>query len=247
MNEVLEKQEFLIKYLGISWHNPELFRQALTHSSYAHETRHYHLNHNQRLEFLGDAVLELVISEHLYCAYSTYPEGALTKMRAGIVCEPSLAEVAKRLNLGYCLHMGRGEERSNGRKRPSILADAVEALIGAIYLDQGLEDTKKFILRELGPIIEKVTAKGGNAGDYKTALQELVQQQSENTLSYSIVDEHGPDHNKTFVAVVRLNSQDWGSGSGRTKKEAEQSAAQNALDKLQNGKISFPPFTAKNN
>jgi len=229
-----------MKHLGISWNNPVLFRQALTHSSYAHENRHHQLANNQRLEFLGDAVLELVVSELLYRCYTDYPEGVLTKMRAGIVCEPSLAEVAGSMNLGNCLLMGRGEERSGGRKRPSILADAVESLIGAIYLDQGLEDTRLFILRELAPVIEKVTAKGGNAGDYKTELQELVQQRTENTLSYLIIDEYGPDHDKTFVAAVTFRDRQWGSGRGRTKKEAEQDAARDALARLRGGEIAFP-------
>ncbi len=241
MKDVTNLQNDLMNYLRISWHAPALFRQAFTHSSYAHENRNFNLEHNQRLEFLGDAVLELVISEYLYLINNDCPEGILTKMRAGIVCEPSLAEMAKRLNLGQCLLMGRGEERSGGRQRPSILADAVEALIGAIYLDQGLENTKSFILRELAPVIEKVTAKGGNAGDYKTELQELVQQRTENTLSYFIVEEYGPDHEKTFVAAVRFRDRNWGSGSGRTKKEAEQAAASDALAKLQSGDIAFPP------
>lgn len=245
MNDVIQKQEILLNYLGFSWDTPALFRQALTHSSYIHENRHFQLEHNQRLEFLGDAVLELVVSEHLYRSYQNDPEGTLTKMRAGAVCEPSLAEVAKRLNLGECLLMGRGEERSGGRIRPSILADAVEALIGAVYLDRGLNDTKEFILRELAPIIQKVTAKGGNAGDYKTELQELVQQRTENTLSYNIIEEYGPDHNKTFVSAVSFRGERWGTGSGRTKKEAEQIAAKDALNRINTGELAFPPAEVK--
>lgn len=241
MNNVIQKQEILKNYLALTWENPALFRQSLTHSSYTHENRHYQLEHNQRLEFLGDAVLELVVSEHLYRTYQNYPEGTLTKMRAGTVCEPSLAEVARHLNLGECLLMGRGEERSGGRVRPSILADAVEALIGAVYLDRGLMDTREFILRELAPVIKKVTAKGGNAGDYKTELQELVQQRTENTLSYTIVEEYGPDHNKTFVSAVSFRGEKWGAGSGRTKKEAEQTAARDALARISAGEINFPP------
>jgi ribonuclease-3 len=240
MNDVTKQQEILMGHLGFKWLDPKLFLQALTHSSYAHENRQLHLVHNQRLEFLGDAVLELVMSEHLYRTYRNCPEGTLTKMRAGIVCEPSLAEVAVRMNLGQCLLMGRGEERSGGRKRPSILADAVEALIGAIYMDRGLEYVKAFILRELAPVIEKVTAKGGYAGDYKTELQELVQQRTENTLAYDIIDEHGPDHNKTFVAAVNFRGGNWGTGTGRTKKEAEQAAAKDALTRLRAGQLDFP-------
>lgn len=241
MKDVTQKQEKLIEYLGFKWTDQTVFRQSLTHSSYTHENRHLQLEHNQRLEFLGDAVLELIISDYLFRTYNNYPEGVLTKMRAGSVCEPALAEVAVRMGLGQCLLMGRGEERSGGRNRPSILADAVEALIGAVYLDQGLEITRAFIMRELSPVIEKVTAKGGNAGDYKTELQELVQQQSENTLSYNIIEEKGPDHNKTFVAAVSFRNTNWGTGSGRTKKEAEQAAAKDALARLQVGELEFPP------
>jgi len=222
----------LKKELGISWNSIDNLRRALTHSSYAHENKNFNLEHNQRLEFLGDAVLELAVSDFLYNNYPEYPEGALTKMRAGIVCEPSLASLAREMNLGDYLLMGKGEERSGGRKRPSILADAVEALIGAIYLDQGFSTAHSFVVKILDQIINQVVQNGGLNTDFKTQLQELVQKNSENTLCYQIIDEYGPDHSKTFVAGVSYQGKLWGSGSGRTKKEAEQAAAKDALDRL---------------
>lgn len=229
--------ENIKKTTGISWNNTGYLVQALTHSSYAHENKHLNMEHNQRLEFLGDAVLELVISDYLYKNHPDYPEGALTKIRAGIVCETSLAAVARQLKLGEHLLMGKGEERSGGRERPSILADVMESLIGAIYLDQGLEVTYRFIIEKLSSIINNVIQNGGLLSDYKTSLQELVQQKSENLLRYKIVDEHGPDHCKTFVANVDYQGKVWGQGTGRTKKEAEQAAARNALEKIQNGNL----------
>ncbi len=235
-NSSLEK---LKNKLGIAWENPEYLVQALTHSSYAHENRSLNLEHNQRLEFLGDAVLELAISDYLYRNHPDYPEGTLTKVRAGIVCEPSLASVARDLNLGSFLLMGKGEERSGGRDRPSILADAMESLIGAVYLDQGMEKAFAFITEKLASVIRKMTHHGGLSSDYKTQLQELVQKNSENYLEYRIIEEYGPDHCKTFVTEVACQGKLWGSGSGRTKKEAEQTAAKNALEKLEAGELKF--------
>ncbi len=223
--------------LGIEWKNPKLLIQAVTHTSYAHENKHLNLEHNQRLEFLGDAVLELVVSDYLYRMYPDFPEGTLTKIRAGVVCEPSLAFVARDLNLGEYLLIGKGEERSGGRERPSILADAMESIIGAIYLDQGIGSAFEFVRDKLGAVIEKVAENGGIVSDYKTNLQEFVQQKCENLLSYKIVDEYGPDHSKTFVAAVDYEGEVWGCGSGRTKKEAEQAAARDALDKIKNGQL----------
>ncbi len=214
--------------LGIDWSDPSLFYQALTHSSCAHENRHLGLTHNQRLEFLGDAVLELVISEYLYRKFPHCSEGELTKLRAAVVCEPSLAKVSRKLALGYCLRMGRGEERSGGRERPSILADAFEALLGAIYMDKGLEVARKIILRELEPIINDVVA-GRLEKDYKTELQELLQQHSPEPINYVILKEEGPDHDKTFTAGVIYRGKEIGRGTGHSKKEAEQQAAKEAL------------------
>ncbi len=225
--------------LGVAWNNPEYYMQALTHSSYAHENRHLSLEHNQRLEFLGDAVLELAVSDYLYRNHPDYPEGTLTKVRAGIVCEPSLAYVARDLRLGDFLLMGKGEERSGGRNRSSILADALESLIGAVYLDQGMERTFTFVIEKLNPVIQKVTQNGGLITDFKTRLQELVQKKSESTLDYKIVEEYGPDHSKTFVTEVNYQGKSWGFGTGRTKKEAEQAAARDALEKISSHQISF--------
>lgn len=221
--------------LGVKWRDPGLLLQALTHSSFAHENRHLNLEHNQRLEFLGDAVLELAISDYLFRQHPGFPEGTLTKIRAGIVCEPSLADAARSLDLGGYLLIGRGEERSGGRERPSILADALESVIGAIYLDQGMTGAADFLMAKLGPAIEDVVKNGGMLTDYKTVLQELVQRKSDVPLNYKIIDEYGPDHSKTFVAGVDYLGESWGSGAGRTKKEAEQAAAKDALEKIQVG------------
>ncbi len=221
--------------LGVECKDPKYLIQALTHTSYAHENRHLGLEHNQRLEFLGDAVLELAVSDFLFRKYPDFPEGTLTKIRAGVVCEPSLAYVARGLELGKYLLIGKGEERSGGRERPSILADAMESIIGAIYLDQGMEKAFEFVRAKLGTVIEKMAEDGGIITDYKTHLQELVQQNCENLLSYKIIDEYGPDHCKTFVAGVDYQGEVWGSGSGRTKKEAEQAAARDALEKIKAG------------
>ena len=229
----------IINSLGIDWDDTGYLEQALTHSSYAHENRSMDLEHNQRLEFLGDAVLELVISDYLYRKYPEYPEGTLTKVRAGIVYEPSLAEIARSLNLGEFLLMGKGEERSGGRERPSILADAMESLIGAVYMDKGIDTASKFIMDRLEPVIERVVRDGGIIADYKTHLQELVQKKSDSSLSYEIMEEYGPDHCKTFVAGVRYKGELWASGTGRTKKEAEQAAAKDSLEKLNSGEIEF--------
>lgn len=218
--------------MGFTWHQPSLLLQALTHSSCVHESRGHGLSHNQRLEFLGDAVLELVISEHLYKTFPDRTEGELTKMRAASVCEPSLAKVARGLDLGRCLRMGRGEERSGGRERPSILADAFEALLGAIYLDQGLDVTRKFILQCLNPILEDVVA-GRLDRDYKTELQEILQQTSPEPLTYLIMNETGPDHDKTFTAGILYRGEIIGKGTGHSKKEAEQQAAKNAFSQLE--------------
>nr|WP_207754889.1 ribonuclease III [Desulforadius tongensis] len=214
--------------LGINWTDSGLFYQALTHSSCAHENRNMGLTHNQRLEFLGDAVLELVISDYLYRKFPHSTEGELTKLRAAVVCEPSLAKVARGLALGLCLRMGRGEERSGGRERPSILADAFEALLGAIYLDKGLEAARKVILQEMESIIEDVVA-GRLEKDYKTELQEMLQQYSADPVNYVILKEEGPDHDKTFTAGVVYRGKEVGRGTGHSKKEAEQRAAKEAL------------------
>lgn len=204
---------------------------ALTHSSYANECRNEKVISNERLEFLGDAVLEMVVSEHIYLNATDFTEGEMTKFRANVVCERSLAKCAKRINIGNYLLLGKGEENSGGRKRTSILSDAVEALIGAIYLDGGFESAKAFILRQLEDSINEAI-KGTIYTDYKTQLQEYVQKTSDHTISYEIIEEKGPDHSKMFVSQVRIDEKTVGIGMGRSKKEAEQMAAKSSLEKI---------------
>jgi len=206
---------------------------ALTHPSYAFENPVKAQEHNQRLEFLGDAILDFIVGEYLYHIFPGKPEGELTKMRAAVVNEHTLAKRAMSFALGEYLLLGKGEELSGGRERPSILADAFEAVIGAIYLDQGLAETQDFVINQLKPDIEEVAH--GNYGDYKTVLQERVQKK-EGQVTYHILAESGPDHNKRFVAGVFLNGQMLAQGEGRTKKEAEQAAAQLALTRWKGAK-----------
>lgn len=225
---LLQLREFQ-KTCGLLDARPTLLNIALTHPSYAYENAHLGWEHNQRLEFLGDAVLGLVVGAYLYLTYPHKPEGDLTKIRAAVVCEPTLAKVGRELGIGKYLLLGRGEEMNGGRERPSILADAVEAVIGAFYLSVGLAPVQAFILGHLEKDIAKVAE--GNYGDYKTALQELVQKQTDETVNYRIIDEYGPDHDKRFVAGVVFRQQVLGQGVGRTKKEAEQKAARAVLER----------------
>lgn len=199
---------------------------AMTHSSYANEVKHNTL-YNERLEFLGDAVLSIIVSDYLFNHY-TAQEGDLTKLRAAIVCEKSLDVMAREIDLGRYLRLGKGEELTGGRTRPSILADAFEALISAIYMDGGIEAARGFVL----PFVTAMLADEDRLSfkDYKTILQEIVQQNPEEQLVYCLVDEKGPDHNKRFVVEVRLNSNVIGVGEGRSKKNAEQMAAKEALE-----------------
>ncbi len=217
--------------LGVAFCNITLLHQALTHTSFANEMKKSHIQHNERLEFLGDAVLELVISAYLYKKFPALPEGELTKARAAAVCEATLAKRARELELGDYLLFGKGELASGGRGRTSILADAFEAVIGAIYLDNGLDSARDFILAQLAGELAEI--KNGNAiQDYKTLLQEVVQKDSENRIAYRIVAESGPDHDKVFETAVVINDEEMGRGSGKSKKEAEQRAAHEALLKL---------------
>lgn len=206
-----------------------LFKTALTHPSYLFENPKSGVENNQRLEFLGDAILDFVIAEYLYLKYPDRPEGELTKMRAAVVNETTLARIAQKIALGKELLLGKGEQGSGGRERPSILADAVESVIGAIYLQYGLQEARRVILDLLTPEIEEVAQ--GNYGDYKTTLQERAQH-DEAEVSYQILTEEGPDHNKRFTAGVFLQGKLRGQGVGRTKKEAEQKAAQQVLEEL---------------
>lgn len=215
--------------LGYSFRDEALLVNALTHSSYANENREEGVPSNERLEFLGDSVLGFVTAKHLYAMSPSLPEGKMTRLRAELVCEHSLYGVAKELNLGEYLRMGHGEEKSGGRQRASILADATEAVIAAIFLDGGMEPAAEFIERM---VLSPEAVKAHHATDYKTELQELVQQKAGQVLKYHEAGESGPDHDKLFLAEVSLNGQIIGKGSGRTKKEAEQAAACKALEKL---------------
>jgi ribonuclease-3 len=219
--------EPLERKIGYGFRNGILLGTALTHSSYANENRNEGLSSNERLEFLGDSILGLIVADFLYQRYPWMPEGRMTRLRAELVCEQSLVHVAHELGLGAYIRLGRGEDHSGGRERQSILADAVEAVIAALYLDGGMDVARAFvesrILAALG------TEEPAYSSDYKTALQELVQRRSGQVLSYAMLAESGPDHSKTFTAEVRLNDVPIGEGSGSTKKEAEQNAARAAM------------------
>lgn len=218
----------LQKILDYNFKNIELLNRALTHSSYANEHRRLNIKYNERLEFLGDAVLGVVISEHIFKKYNNYPEGELTKLRAIVVCERSLDFMSKKLNFGKFLLLGRGEETTGGRERVSILADTFESVVGAMYLDSGLEQAKKFILSNMMEIIDNAV-EGKIFLDYKTQLQEYMQQKEKCSIRYRVVKEEGPDHNKLFYVDVSNCDNIIGSGVGKSKKEAEQNAAKLAL------------------
>ena len=216
--------------LGYSFRNRALLETALTHSSYANENRASGIVCNERLEFLGDSVLGVTVADFLYRHFPDMPEGRITRLRAELVCEQSLHRVALELHLGDYLRLGKGEEHNGGRKRASILSDAVEAVIAAMYLDAGMETAAGFIHRCLLDDVRAIETP--TFTDYKTSLQELVQRHSGQVLSYELVGEEGPDHAKTFRVQVCLNGDPIGRGIGRTKKEAEQTAAANALEAL---------------
>ncbi|KXG77233.1 Ribonuclease 3 [Fervidicola ferrireducens] len=228
-----EQLKKLEEILGVHFEDPNILNQALIHPSYAHERGLPHNVHNQRLEFLGDAVLELVISEWIYKDYPHYTEGELTKLRALLVCEESLAALSRDLNLGDYLIIGKGEEITGGRKKESILADTFEALIGAMYLDRGLESVSAFIKDKFRAIVAKAQA-GKLSNDYKTFLQEMLQRISPDKITYRVIKEEGPDHDKTFFVEVIWKEDVLGRGSGKSKKEAEQDAAKSAIRFLKN-------------
>lgn len=220
--------------LGLRMKRPQHLLNALTHSSFANERREGRIDDNERLEFLGDAVLQISVSDYLYRRFADLPEGDLTRIRAVVVCEASLAEKARELDLGQHMYLGRGEEASGGRTRRSLLADAFEAVIGAVYLDRGLMASKDMVLRLLGPALE-AAGTGGQPSDYKTALQEEMQKDAAG-LSYQLLDEGGPDHAKVFTVGVMLRGRVIARGKGTSKKEAEQVAARKALEKARKGK-----------
>lgn len=218
--------------IGYHFHNKDLLRRALMHTSYSNEHRMGKLDNNERLEFLGDAVLELITSDFLYRKYSGYPEGKLTRLRASLVCEPTLALCSRDIDLGNYLLLGKGEDATGGRNRDSIVSDAMEAVIGAIYLDGGLDEAKKFILRFILNDIEKKQL----FYDSKTILQEMIQSEHKDQLFYELLKEEGPDHDKQFTTRVMLGSTELGRGKGRTKKASEQEAAYYAILKLKEKK-----------
>lgn len=214
--------------IGYQFNNVSLLKEALTHSSYANEHRSQNIRYNERLEFLGDAVLSIVVSDYIFKNCPELPEGELTKLRASLVCEKSLYEFAKKIDLGNYLLLSKGERNNGGADRPSILSDAFEALIAAIYIDGGMKSASKHILNFVIPEIKNSKKKRIN--DYKTTLQEIIQKNPGEQLEYVLVNESGPDHNKHFVVEVHLNSNVIGKGGGRSKKEAEQQAAREALE-----------------
>jgi len=227
-NEQPAAIEELEQKIGYAFHNKELVKTALTHSSYSNEIKHKEkVTCNERLEFLGDSVLSLIVSDFIYKNYNHFNEGILTRVRANVVCENSLFELASEIELGKYLFLGHGELISEGRKRKSIIADAFEALLAAIYLDGGIEEARKFLLPRIKNPIEKAAT--GLNEDYKSLLQKIVQQTPEEILEYELVSEEGPPHDRYFTFNVKLNSNVLGTGRGRSKREAEQLAAREAL------------------
>lgn len=230
-HEILEKMQEVLNY---SYVNSKLLEEALTHSSYANEHRNHQVKDNERLEFLGDAILDLIISEYLFKKFPDMPEGDLSKMRASIVCEGSLAKMAKKMTLGQFILLGKGEELTGGRERASILADAFEAVTGSLFLDGGFEQARGFIHTTLVNEVEQSESIEALYTDYKTLLQECIQKVSMSPIYYEVVGEEGPDHDKHFQVEVFHDNQSLGRGIGKSKKEAEQDAARKALNLYNN-------------
>ena len=216
--------------IGYEFKNKGLLKTALTHSSYANE-KHFDGECNERLEFLGDSVLGVITAEYFYHNLNHLPEGEMTKKRAACACEKSLYNFAKEINLGKFILLGRGEENTNGRNRASILADAFEAVIAAIFMDGGIEPAKKFILGNLSEEVE-IASKNVGQKDFKTVLQEKLQINGDVKIEYTIINENGPDHDKTFEAEVSCNNKKLATGIGKTKKQAEMKAAEKALENM---------------
>lgn len=219
--------EVLEQKLNYKFNNKKLLQNALTHSSYANEVRNG-ITSNERLEFLGDSVLSIIVAEYLFLHYKNIPEGELTKLRASLVCEKTLCKFSRELELGKFLKLGKGEDKGGGRERDSILADAFEALLAAMYLDGGMEVATNHVLRFVVPEIEDKNQH--TFKDYKTALQEIIQRNPEEYVTYVLKGESGPDHDKVFEVEVHLNSNVIGRGKGKNKKQAEQMAAKQALE-----------------
>lgn len=225
--KVIELQNIV----GYAFKEIERLRQAVTHSSFANEHRNMEIKDNERLEFLGDAILDLIISEYLFNKYPNMPEGDLSKIRASIVCEASLAKTAKNINLGEYILLGKGEEMTGGRTRASILADAFEAVTGAIFVDGEFEDVREFLTRTLIKEVDDIAIEDLYT-DYKTLLQENIQRESALPIRYEVVEEKGPDHDKNFYVAVLHGENCLGKGVGKSKKEAEQNAAKIAIKNL---------------
>jgi ribonuclease III len=219
----------LQQQIAFTYRDPRLLERALTHKSYANENRLS--EHNERMEFLGDSVLSLVVSEFLMNALPAAAEGELSRIRAAVVSEPSLAAVAREIGLGEYLLVGRGEEQTGGRDKDSLLADSLEALVASLYLDGGIERAGAFITRFFGGTLDRVRTAGGTA-DHKTELQELCQERLKILPEYRVASESGPDHRKEFTVELSIRGEVYGRGIGRNKKEAEQRAAKEALEKL---------------
>ena len=218
----------LEKSIGYTFKNKELLKKALTHTSYAYEKQ---LESNEKLEFLGDSILEYISSKYIYNNYSNLKEGEMTKVRAEVVCENSLYNVAKSHNFSDFILIGKSEANTGGNQKPAILADSIEATIAAIYFDGGLEEAEKFIINNLKNAIEKSTKNVGMK-DFKTVLQEKLQENGDVKIKYTVIKETGPDHNKTFTVKVEVNGKELAIGEGKTKKHAEMSAAKKALERL---------------
>ncbi|WP_240473319.1 ribonuclease III [Salsuginibacillus kocurii] len=220
----------MLDSVELSFKDDKLFIQAFTHSSYVNEHRIRTVHDNERLEFLGDAVLELAVSQHVFKRFPAMSEGEMTKLRAAVVCEPSLAALAEQLRFGELVLLGKGEEMTGGRERPALLADVFEAFVGALYLDGGMEQVYSFL--EQTVFLKIANGSFAHMMDFKSQLQEVVQRDNLGTIRYEIVEEKGPAHSREFVSVVQLNEETTGKGVGRSKKEAEQLAAQQALTEL---------------
>ncbi|MBQ9941087.1 MAG: ribonuclease III [Clostridia bacterium] len=227
----VQKAEELQKNIGYTFNTPEYLYEALTHSSYTNELKSKHkvFPCNERLEFLGDSVLSFVVSDYIFNGIGRYQEGDLTKIRSAAVCEDACYQYAKKLELGKYLLLGKGEENAGGRGRKSILADAFEAVLAAIFMDSGVDSARNFLLPYIKKSVNRIIS-NGNLRDYKTLLQQFIQQNKGDILEYHQVGESGPDHNKIFEVDVRVNSNVIGKGKGSSKREAEQAAAKSALE-----------------
>ena len=231
-----ERFQHKMTELNLQYNNVELYQQAFSHSSFINDFNMNRLEHNERLEFLGDAVLELTVSRYLFDKYPELPEGNLTKMRATIVCEPSLVIFAKKIRLNDLILLGKGEEKTGGRLRPSLVSDAFEAFVGALYLDQGLDSVWYFAERIIFPFVEADVLDG--VVDFKTQFQEFVHQQNKGDVTYRLINEEGPAHHRLFTSEVILEDTAVAEGKGKTKKESEQKAAEKAY-KTMKSKLSL--------